>query len=224
MSNEHPILFSTPMVQAILDGRKTMTRRLNGLDKINQSPDSWLLVGTYHILSNDTFEAHFQHKATKEIIEVKCNYGLPTDLLWVRETFWKCKNDGKIIFTANASNKDLSEVSLLKIDGPVFKMKPSIHMPKAAARIWLKITGIKVERLQDITDEDAIKEGVDNKTYSFGIRYKDYAFNDFEYPYPYMSFQSLWISINGRESWNANPWIWAIEFEVLSTTGKPAAL
>jgi hypothetical protein len=82
--------------------------------------------------------------------------------------------------------------------------RPSIHMPKSAARIWLKVTDVKVERLRDISQEDAVAEGV-KASPPFAIGY----------------FKNLWESINGAASWNANPWVWVVEFEVVSKNGKP---
>jgi hypothetical protein len=117
--------------------------------------------------------------------------------------------------------------------------KPSIHMPKAAARIWLQVTDIRVERLQDITEEDAIKEGVRSNECSDVSKCPSLfcksngcagAGEYHRYPVDYddepcysavESFESLWQSINGPESWEANPFIWRVAFNVLSTTGKP---
>jgi len=108
---------------------------------------------------------------------------------------------------------------------------PAIHMPKAAARIWLEVVSIGVERLQDISEEDAKGEGILFYNDEGRNRYKDYSdaargYDDLKLGYPSFgiaktSFCTLWEKINGRESWNANPWVWVVEYKVLSTTGKP---
>lgn len=185
---EHPIIFSTPMVKAILEGRKTQTRRI---------------VKTLH-----------EHKYYID----KSPYGQPGDLLWIRERF-ETETDGKVKFYAGNI-----EVENNKSYERLTKWKPSIHMPKAAARIWLKITSVKVERLQDISDEDAIAEGVEFYNDRGIIVYRSYKAHP---PYywsiatAHKSFETLWQSINGNESWDANPWVWVISFEVISKTGKP---
>ena len=106
------------------------------------------------------------------------------------------------------------------------KWKPSIHMPKAAARIWLKVVNVRVERLHEITEQDAIAEGAQCGIFRYGPnvckgeyhleinRHADYT-DGFKY---------VWHQINGRESWDANPWVWVVELEVLSTTGRPCSI
>ncbi len=210
-----PILFSTPMVQAILDGRKTQTRRL-----IKPQPN-----GALHDV-NMGYWSEFPDNLKHAYI--KCPYGKPGDVLWVRETYRHymelesekriveyaadgaaeqlplCDGDGFHIF-----NKDGSEKMVPWI--------PSIHMPKSACRIYLQITDIRVERLQDISEEDAKAEGVLYYGDESGD-YKDYTYNDvygddWGVTTAKKSFGTLWESINGPESWNANPWVWVISFE-----------
>lgn len=203
---EHPILFSTPMVQALLDGRKTMTRRI--------------VKHISHISSEiSTFDLQKLFDEFPDYVLSLCPYSQPVDLLWVRET-------AQILGFDSEGNHVENGLWIYKADGEKAqkhlnltenaRWKPSIHMPKVAARIWLKITNIKVERVRDISEVDAKKEGVDISAhkgldYAYG-RENQYAFRD------------LWIEIHGSSSWEANPWVWAIEFEILSTTGKPSAL
>ena len=121
------------------------------------------------------------------------------------------------------------------------KTIPSIHMPKTAARIWLEITGVRVERAQDISEEDAVAEGVLSLPESFTEKhFPEYSDKLKEWgesnggqfpttrpplgPSPAEKFKQLWCEIHGRESWDANPWVWCLEFKVLSTTGKPENL
>lgn len=222
MTKDRPILFSTPMVEAILDGRKTQTRRTRGLEEINKNPDDWHFAGIYYVTDCDELGATFQN--CEEFARTKCPYGKPGDRLWVRET-WQITNflhpsdeNYGYIYKASENGKDWQE------NTEEWKWKPSIHMPKAAARIWLEVTDIRVERLQDISKEDAKAEGVE----PVADGYKNYmpklsSTSQFCWPTAYHSFQSLWESINGAESWDRNPWLWVVKFKVLSTTGKEAA-
>ncbi len=218
---ESPILFSTEMVQAILDGRKTMTRRKNIHNTINETVDQWLCNG----LENEDGYFTFGSESLHTDIDIICPYGHTGDILWVRETFGYSR-DGKLHFKSNVCSPEF--------DKPAQGWKPSIHMPKAAARIWLQITEIRVERLRDVTEEDAIAEGI-KKTYPdlgfdcYLCRQKGHnsfnnICNDGGYNSAILSFKSLWSSINGEESFDANPWVWVISFKVLSTTGKPSEL
>jgi len=199
---EIPILFSTPMVLALIEGRKTMTRRM-----VKGTPLKWL----------DDFTSEYVAMPENGL----CPYGKPGDLLWVREGFSEpvvhdgCEPD----YYFKADNN-------IRTTG--YKWKPSIHMPKVAARIWLGVTDVKVERLQQISKEEAIAEGILHDEIGFKDydmeRAKGYGHPDYDYPHVQdarISFQSLWRSINGWESWNINPWVWCVSFKVLSTTGKP---
>jgi len=198
--NERPILFSTPMVQAILAGRKTQTRRIC-------KHQSWSFSELHDVNSNGITQ-----KADKS---VSCPYGQVGDFLWVRETH---------SFYLDAIMYRADEPSVFKN----IKWKPSIFMRKIYSRIWLKITDIRVERVKCITEEEAICEGFEK----YGP-FKDY--NPSKHPdcvslrsrerlKPAQAFQNIWININGKESWNKNPWVWVIKFEVISTTGKPESL
>lgn len=203
---EKPILFSTDMVRAILDGRKTQTRRIVKHE---------ISCDTYQIEQNFLDETvYLQYSIDGLFIEpyITCPYGQQGDVLWVRERF--CKDflnrywyyqqfDFKNRYHYVHDSKRNEEIQFKAND-----FKPSIHMPKAAARIWLKIESIAVERLQDITEQDAIAEGIIHKS-----------MND-----PKVEFQHLWQSINGPDSWAQNPWVWVVKFKVLSTTGKPTNL
>ena len=237
--NTHPILFSTEMVKAIEAGRKTMTRRVNGLHEINENPNQWKYLGLAIDLNNKLkLHAHFDnvHYPMNPRF-IKLPYGRKGDVLWVRETFyafghWTLITDNETgkkkwhfhDLTIETSHKYLYEdcipekVLSRKKGGLGYYKRPSIHMPKAAARIFLEITNVRVERLQDISEKDAKAEGVETYKYSRtgGIIYKNYnGESNFEYT-PKESFCSLWHSINGEESWNANPWVWVVEFKRVS--------
>ena len=216
-----PILFSTEMVQAILEGRKKLTRRTQGLEIINNNPDDWFLDGL-KILGRFIFH----NLKSKEEIQIKPKFEIG-DILWVRETFGQdCFGD----FFYKASDE---------LPGDILKWKPSIHMPKKAARIFLEVTNVRVERLQEISEEDVIAEGV--KMIKKGEKYEDLENGEliskkheenYYYFYPghddfrddsYMprsvfpnahisSFFSLWCLIHNEKSWKANPWVWVYEF------------
>jgi len=247
---ELPILFQTEMVQSILAGRKDMTRRTRGLKEINENPDQWVIPHRFHCekerLTN-TGKIAMRNIETDTVLTLTCPYGKAGDVLWVREAFRKYFHvnehgytdfDKEIIDYVADNPEPINEVdgdgfAIYNKDGSekFIPNRPSIHMPKEAARIWLKVVSVKAERAQDISEEDALREGIQFYVDDLGKRYKDYTANakgygDPQHDYPTVatakeSFRSLWISINGKESWNVNPWVWVIEYEVLSTTGKP---
>lgn len=220
----HPILFSTPMVQAIIEGRKTMTRRTKGLESINENPDAWKHEGIMTIgntaLQKFRIYQWFEEKATGKHEQVKCPYELD-DVLWVRENFYTFENwdhwkpsmfksvNVEVFYTADLQNDYISK--------PVYrgKTRPNIFLPAAYCRTFLKIKSIRVERLQDISEEDAIQEGVEKIADYGSTGYRLYtepeaSYSDIDAIY---SFESLWISINKEESWRQNPFVWVYEFE-----------
>lgn len=218
MPKERPILFSGPMVQAILDGRKTQTRRIMKPqpisldDSFGQAP----CVG----ISND--RAAVQCNELCKVIT--CPYGKTGDRLWVRETFSMKRNDGAE-YESPWYKSDADKYGLMGMDenGPVYIehliWKPSIHMPRHASRINLEITSIRVERLQDISESDAIAEGIEPTPGRDGHNdrwlFKNLRGSLSEYSstaYPKDAYRSIWESINGATSWDANPWVWVIEF------------
>lgn len=184
--NFKPILFSGDMVEAINNGTKTQTRRT---------------FKTYN-KGGMKLEAHQIEPGEAQFFSP---YGKIGDVLWVRETFvYRSKHD-RYYYRA-----DYPDFEPYSHNG----WKPSIFMPKAACRIFLKITNIRLERLQSISEDDCIKEGVKEiHPYPFVARWKNYMIDEDLMRSPYLSFQSLWVKINGKESWNENPWLWVVEFE-----------
>lgn len=188
LKNAKPILFNTEMVRAILDGRKTVTRRVikHNVDAILNSP--------YH---NEHPEVE-----DKQIIRKLCMPPYqPGDILYVRETWGEGYEEGTYIYKADDKLANLPEFK----ESSKLIYHPSIHMPKEAARIWLKVNGVRVERLQDTKYFDFINEGLPYKQYEWEIR---------------EDFQKLWNSTIkksdlDRYGWDANPWVWVIEFEVI---------
>lgn len=197
---ERPILFSAEMVRAILDGRKTMTRRVV---KPQPKDHHWKYNNSYHLehkllASKDILWAKFWHTITENperdgIQWSKFPYGQVGDLLWVRETFWLDDGDDQPFYKATEPSPQIFT-----------KWKPSIFMPRWASRITLEITNVKAERLQDITEDAANKEGV----YIDGTSSNGHIFTAREH------FEGLWDFINGKKyPWLANPWVWVIEFQ-----------
>lgn len=207
-NQEKPILFSTPMIKAILDGSKTQTRRIlkSGFEH-HSLPFSKIL---FHPSPKLQTQAFFRDKGNL-LLGTKCPYGNVGDLIWVRETFIEFPHG---VFNFKTDPDPVFEVA-------ASKWKPSIHMPKSAARIWLEIEKITVERLQDISEEDARSEGVITYMKWLQETSKNYNPDTKLGAYPVTAFSRLWKKINGRESWKANPWVWVVKYKILSTTGKP---
>lgn len=214
-----PILFSTEMVESILLGTKTMTRRTKGLEKFNnpedrphdelweENPGRWFYAGmkdgVLHMECMDTFES----------FETKIPYNVG-DILWVRETFRLTQPYDPETYHfgyKNGFNSDDPASEKYDFSEPD-QWRPSIHMPKEACRIFLKVTDVRIERLQDITEQDAISEGIISDIEPI-LHYKHYLKDDHWYQNPIRSFESLWSKINGQPSWDANPFVWVITFE-----------
>lgn len=226
---EIPMLFSTPMVSAILDKRKAQTRRLVKWPKVPEWHDWDYEPDTVERRANGPWWPVFNHKGFNKDISgpVKCPYGQLGDLLYVRETWFPAAINGNRV-VVGYHDKDPDHTHEFTTDKVDFywkqlnkgRMIPSIHMPKEAARIWLQKTATKVERACDISEADAIAEGVEQN--------RDGSWHDYLEPNRLCqdtakaSFQSLWCKINGTETWNS--WVWANSFDVLSTTGKPSLL
>lgn len=211
-TKERPILFSGPMVRAILAGTKTQTRR------VVKPPHSWVtpyadgdkakafelfhaeVTGGFWIAADLNWDTGDHWQCGDE--RLSPNY-LPGDRLWVKETF--AETDNGRFYRADGEE-------FLDADGGIFSgpWKPSIFMPRWASRLTLEITSVRVERLQDITEEDAIAEGVEKLSHGF----RDYSGKlDAQLGQATTSYATLWESINGSGSWNVNPWVWAIEFK-----------
>jgi len=221
------------MVQAILDGRNTMTRRI-----VKPQPDdSGLWNDDTHPRSiNSTLSGwNGTVNETGESKEFKCPYGQPGDILWVRETFYAygrwVKNGisktGKqkfkfqdltgTDFQYKYFNEKPDRIKKGKLDGIGWYKRPSIFMPHKAARIFLEVVSVRVERLKDISEADAIGEGVGHG-FQMNAGWPDYmhiknGICTLTQDTAEMSFASLWESINGNGSWDANPWVWCISFK-----------
>ena len=164
---ERPIIMSTSMVSAILEGRKTMTRRVcQGQRELSNVYDFQL---------------------------DRCPYGVPGDRLWVRETWRNSSHyDGTPCVCYKADNMcQCGKPAKVGVDAPYVTWRPSIHMYKSWARIWLEIIAVRVERLQEITETDAMAEGLQGY------------------------FRAYWDSLNAKRGypWESNPWVWVISFK-----------
>lgn len=196
-----PILFNTEMVRAILDGRKDATRRIvKGFIPDDAVWGYTAFTPKGYISCRGTFADGYGEKFFK----LPCE---PGDILYVRETWKKAPNG--YYYYEDWQRNDIADVT---------KWKPSIHMPKEAARIWLKVTDVRAERLQDIDEDGAVKEGIPwsecrNCKAPFGCdACAGEGYDEID------AFAELWDSTIKKidldfYGWNANPWVWVIEFE-----------
>jgi len=210
---ERPILFSGPMVRAIIDGRKTQTRRV-----LKPQPPMCVtrLIGpeTYRPVALDRHGDECEGKPVFGVYDENGEFGTslrfaPGDRLWVRET-WTHTGDG--VWTIANARMALNGCVSYHADGPIKGAKywPSIHMPREFSRLTLEVTGVKVERLQDTTDEDAIAEGVGPLCHPLGRTDLQWVGTPDVCKAPARAFADLWTGINGPGSWAANPWVVAI--------------
>lgn len=237
---EHPILFSAPMVRAILDGRKTQTRRvvkpqpdhhwesLPGyrLDMRPQLVAGGLAVRHVHSIPMRPF-AREQQRTSDLGPWSTCPAGAPGDRLWVRETWCLAhpdyhdeaegirlgrpvRDDGRWCHYRATDDVDSGDKENAS------PWRPSIHMPRWASRITLEVTGVRVERLQDITEADAMAEGVDTfdgvapEQRVPGPGFNGARLGDQPHRLP---FADLWEKTYGEDAWDANPWVWVVEFK-----------
>ncbi len=195
---ERPILFSAPMVRALLAGTKTQTRRgVKGF--LPCRPEFNEERGLWEIYNGDSVAA-----------TLRCPYGQPGDRLWVRENGWQRPFRSARDMREGADTWPPYEYDAEPVccweDGELkrlgWKRRPSIHMPRWASRILLEVTAVRVERLQDISATDAIAEGLSTR-----LREHDAVCHLLD------QYRDLWESINGPESWDANPFVWVVEFK-----------
>lgn len=213
------MIFNGEMVRAILDGRKTQTRRIIKDCTVGRDPISkFIQIGKKFI--------GCYPEDVPELIRECCPYGVPGDRIWVRETFQGPLFDFEQMeaYQEDSSKFKKPEFCVYKADGkpaPEFfdaddnlhcGWRPSIHMPRWASRITLEITGVRVEQLKSISQEDAQAEGMELTGWRPTYSDPD---SGGEVWTPYDNFAQLWESIYGEESWKANPWVWVIEFKVV---------
>lgn len=242
---DRPILFSAPMVRALLDDRKTQTRRIL---KFQPAPGVSIIRKTIRPLDADpyhSFERRSIYGNYAGELDIKIRRG---DRLWVKETHlpdppsddlaWNDNVCTYVEWSGCGSKVSDVPISLCSTDHCIYaadpkwtgyemRWRPSIHMPRWASRLTLIITDVRVERLQDISEEDAIEEGIEHKVIcGVGKTWKHYANADAPVGWndPRQSYGSLWDSINGLGAWDANPWVTAYTFRVIqSNIDKVAA-
>lgn len=248
-TKERPILFRGPMVQAILRWSKTQTRRIikpqppaeRPCAERDQFGPGWRWWPERVAHGRDD-----RHWPEGELSWLFCPYGQPGDRLWVRET-WALKPDAAPVY----DRSDLWRLCAYRIDGETWSPRPErwrspIHMPRWASRITLEITGVRVERLQDISEEDAVAEGFERTSFGPSVKIvladgRSYDTSRENRSIPKVgddwdgsqvilvhdvpeqdimsarsNFRSLWDVINGPDSWDANPFVWVVEFRKLT--------
>lgn len=238
-----PVLFNTEMVQAILDGRKTETRRIVKPHYRDDEIGFFVITNAVdcsfnRVVKYDEWENDFDEKGQERIVNPPYNAG---DILYVRET-WNINNmdieDNEITFEYRASEAEVEDCTLtVSVSDEIYdkyaygmaenmpEWRPSIHMPKEAARIFLKVTGVRVERLQDITEEGAKAEGIHERYVGMGESGFAVAQNSNSfYDCAKGAYAELWNSTIPKKNrelygWDANPWVWVIEFERISDNG-----
>jgi hypothetical protein len=226
MSKEHSLLFSAPMIRALLDGTKSQTRRIVKPQPVMYEPGMDVGLSDY----------------TADMLV--CPYGRPGHRIWVRETFYaygcwetrfsakKKREDWHFVDMTLACDRryqyaaDNPDVPLAKGRGalPGWYKRPAIFMPRAACRILLNIIGVRVERLNDCSEADALAEGISTvRTHEWDAEHFPEWRRQFDEactrgekppvgPMPSETYAALWESINGAGSWGANPWVWVIAF------------
>ena len=201
-AKERPILFSAPMVRAIRDGRKSQTRRVvkpvRGFEENNVCrPD----------LAEDNHAVWWHGEYETVGCLQDCPYGQPGDRLWVRESYRLCAEADAV----KARDTDAGYRVWYEADAPhqpgEGKLRPGIFMPRWASRITLEVTGVRVERLQAISEADAIAEGAPG---GHGV-IPGYGYN----ATPVEHYRHVWESINGPGSWDANPWVWVYSIKLI---------
>lgn len=209
---ERPILFSAQMILALLAGQKTVTRRAirtKLTDRFDEPRgDGDIQDGYPFVECNGDYQSAVCF----------CPYGQPGDRLWVRETFMDLLGTGvehrptidspiqRYCYSADVRPGSFAD-DTRKDYG--LKWKPSIHMPRAASRILLEITSVRVERLQAISDEECVAEGCGIGPGAIGVKLTVPPGASL----PRAMFAELWKSINGASAWDANPWVWVVEFK-----------
>jgi hypothetical protein len=232
---DRPILFSAPMVRALLDGSKTQTRRVVKQDGIaaieylgGQCDNEPITTDDFSIEWSESYDEdggkRKKYRAQwcvrsadypeEGVLPIGSAYGQPGDRLWVRETWQgpildceehevQFREDGPEAFKKPGfcAYRATDKLDAIDADGKELGWRPSIFMPRWVSRITLEITGVRIERLQDISDADAIAEGIPRggPENPDGIERLEY--------------RTLWEQINGPGSWEANPWVWVIEFK-----------
>lgn len=222
---ERPILFSAPMVRALLDGTKTQTRRVVK----HRSPQLWqepyyptgkvradlpTQPGAFMEFRSRLWDEPAYQGSTASFL-IPCPYGMPGERLWVREAIRLFPDQGPGSWIESFYDAD---GTITKADAWPWKRNylPPMHCPRGLSRIDLEVTGVRVERLQDISEADAIAEGIDTKA-MFPWRPDEILSTNANVS----RYAVLWESINGAGSWDANPWVWVVAFKTITKGTQP---
>ncbi len=221
---ERPILFAAPMVRALLAGTKTQTRRVVRIPGSDGTGTHCYPTPEHsQMLIDGSAEFSFDGGFDQDVRSVRCPYGVPGDRLWVREThsLWADQKTRDYLLDTRDDHAHLPAVyaanhpgcSSLDAGGGKH-WRPSIFMRRSLSRITLEVTDVRIERLQDISEEDARAEGVQlgiSKPCTVNGEPGVVSFFD-----PNAAYAYLWNQINGIGAWSANPWVWAVSFRVMS--------
>lgn len=227
--NEKPVLFGQQMLRAILGGQKTQTRRvvkpqpptpeavraLAGIDYC-WLPPSWP-GAKHHRVGGPVWAVR---KLMQQEPELVCPFGKPGDRLWVRETTVNVEEHGYIgpVYAESDEGRALLNYGLapapddcVEVEPHELTLRPSIHMPRSMCRLVLEITAVRVERLQAITEADAVAEGLSQTESGSWL--------PGPCDHPEWAFHQLWSQVYGEPAWEANPWVWVIEFKRVEVAG-----
>lgn len=225
MSKERPILFSGEMVRAILDGRKTQTQRvIRWSEKSHEEEGALLLEG-----KSGAYWPYNCHSGNEN--PVACPYGVPGDRLWVREAFrfgehWNGNHNTATNLVNYRADGEWRHLGLPTTpwtheepNNPEDKWRPSIFMPRWASRITLEVTAVRVERVQDISEEDATAEGLESFTEYHTMPGKPHLQEPYRQVEALEQFEDLWDRLNKKRGyvWEKNPWVWVVTFRKISS-------
>lgn len=229
---ERPILMSAPMVKAILEGRKTQTRRIMK----PQPPEGATLPGVIQQPAYGGANCVFKVPVNSPVLRHNCKYGARGDRLWIRETAYiappnfgdadlnNCRDNegrGRLVGYCASMSGDAERCA----EDYGVKKSPSIFMPRWASRITLEIKSVRVERLQEMSEADAKAEGcfpefeIDLATFVHGAGFDAKKASTY-----YLGYKHLWNEINGAGSWDLNPFVWVIEFDRFAAAGQAPLL
>lgn len=216
---ERGMIFNAEMVRAILDGRKTQTRRVMAVQPEHSNLGLRRVVDSKNGVDNGKYfwsqSDATGWKARSKLF--KCPFGMVGERIWVRETFNGFWLDDDVIQEIKDGISSAAELCDYRADypdasRPAEGWTPSIHMPRWASRITLEITGVRVERLNSMTEHDALAEGCPGGHDSIpGYMYS---------ATPHEHFHHIWTSIYGEDSWQSNPWVWVIEFKRVEASNE----
>jgi hypothetical protein len=218
---DRPILVSGPLIKPILNGTKTLTSRLTGLEEVNVSPGFWELTQFKQL--EDFCMAMFKNTGNSQQLGIKCPYGGLGSTLWVRENWYVSRGyDGRKPSELETGGHILAGFPADGGEKPGWggRTRASIHMPRHLSRISLVLTGLACERVKDLPEYNAKLEGVVPGMFTDleDGKWQWIESADNELGTYYDGFKKTWIDINGRESWDRNPWVWRLYLKLLTPT------